>query len=132
MRLAIVALLLAVAGCGTDAVVGDGGADLSVPIRDLSMLPRPDLGCPPGGSACSVPSADCYGFEIACHCSATSHTWFCCDDSGLAPCPQTPPSEHGCCDGYPALGCSYACTGGVATACTCTADGWHCTTMPCD
>ena len=132
MRAALVVLALLVAACGSDNESSvDLGRDLSVPIHDLAMRPGSDLHCPPPGSACSFPSPDCNGFEVACHCRS-SNQWVCCDDSGPAPCPQAPPAEHTCCDAYPPLGCSYACTGGVATACTCTADGWHCTTTSCD
>jgi hypothetical protein len=129
MRALALFVAIAAGSCGSENESTDLGADLSVPIHDLAI--GRDFGCPSPGSACSFPRADCNGFETACHCRP-SNTWVCCDDSGPAPCPQTPPIEHACCDAYPPLGCSYACTSGVATACSCTADGWHCTTTPCD
>ncbi len=133
MRMAIVALVLALAGCGSDAVAGDGGADLSVPTgADLSDCPayNPSSGAGAGG-ACTTPDRYCNYFEAYCHCNVGSHTWYCCDDGVRQPCPQTPPSGPDCCRAFDAQ-CSYACVGGVATVCSCTDDAWHCTTMACD
>ncbi len=133
MRHALLALVLAVAACGSDAGSSvDLGRDLSAPIADLAT-PRQDLtNCPPNASACSVPDATCYGFETYCHCGVASHKWYCCDATGSRPCPTTLPSGPDCCADFAQPLCSYACVGGVATMCSCTDDAWHCTTMPCD
>ena len=133
MRLVIVALVLAGCGCGSDAVVGDGGADLSVPLgADLSDCPNfnPSSGAG-GGGACSTPDQYCNYFEAYCHCNVGSHTWYCCDDGVRRLCPTTPPSGPDCCRAFDPQ-CSYACVGGMATVCSCTDDAWHCTTQACD
>lgn len=133
MRHALLALALAVAACGSDAGSSvDLGADLSAPIPDISIR-RPDLGpCPPPGDGACNSGDYCYGFENYCFCTVASHTLRCCEDDGqVLPCPATPPPDNDCCFVYHPV-CSYACSGGVATMCKCTQDGWQCTTMPCD
>ena len=124
VRFASITVLVALlVGCGSD----DDGAP------DMSECPDYNTSSGAGsGGACTNVGEYCGYFEAYCHCNGATHTWYCCTAGVPLPCPTQPPSGNDCCRAYQPLQCSYACSGGRATYCTCSDDRWQCSTVPCD